>query len=233
MSIDDEKLMAFADGELSASDRIEIEAALEQDPQLRAKLEAHRTMRARLSAAFDGALSEPVPAALNAAAQQPHHASIIDLAARRTVKWSVREWSAMAASVALGLVVGVGAVQQSPPMIATAETGIIARGPLARALNTQLAAEAAGAVRIGISFRNRDGDYCRTFDLTRDAASGVACREGDAWVIPLMSGSSTGGEVRPAGASPELLNAVDAMISGDPLGADAERNARDAGWRSR
>ena len=231
MSIANEKLMAFADGELDAAARAEIEAALAQDPTLRAKVDAHQIMRSRLSAAFDGALSEPVPEKLRTATHERPPAEIVDFAARRNAKWSAREWGAIAASIALGLVVGVGATRQPQPMIATAENGMVARGALTRALDTQLAADAAGPVRIGVSFRNQEGEYCRTFDLTTGGASGVACREANAWVIPLMSGSATGGEVRTAGASSDILNAVDAMIAGEPLGANAERSARDSGWR--
>jgi len=231
MSVDEEKLMAFADGELTGAERAEMEAALEQDSALRERVEAHLAMRGRLSSAFDGALSEPVPQHLLEAAQKPHQAEVVDLAARRAAKWSFREWGAMAASIALGLVIGVGTMQQSQPMFTTADNGVVARGALSQALDTQLASDQAAAVRIGLSFRNQDGDYCRTFDLTEAGASGVACREDAGWAIPLMSGSATGGEVRQAAASTAVLNAVDAMIAGEALDADAERAARDGGWR--
>ena len=115
--------------------------------------------------------------------------------------------------------------------VATAANGLQAQGALSQALNTQLASDEAGAVRIGVSFRNHDGAYCRTFDLNEGGASGVACRDNNGWSIPLLSGSATGGEVRTAGASTEVLNAVDAMIEGDPLDATAERTARDSDWR--
>jgi hypothetical protein len=231
MSVDTEKLIAFADGELTGADRAEVEAALAEDPALREQLEAHRQVSTRLSAAFDGALSEPVPQRLTEAAQMPRQGEVIDFTARRAAKWSFREYGAMAASIALGLVVGIGVLQPPEPMVATAATGLEAQGALSQALNTQLASDETGAVRIGVSFRNHDGDYCRTFDLTQGGASGVACRDNNRWNIPLLSGSAAGGEVRTAGASTEVLNAVDAMIEGDPLDAAAERTARDANWR--
>lgn len=231
MSVDNEKLMAFADGELTGAERAEIETALEQDAVLRERVEAYRAMRGRLSSAFDSALDEPVPQHLLDAAQKPRQAEVIDFAERRAAKWSFREWGAMAASVALGLVIGVGTMQQSQPLIATAGNGVVARGALSQALDTQLASDDAGAVRIGVSFRNQDGGYCRTFDLTQGGASGVACRNNNGWAIPIMSSSATGGEIRQAGASAEVLAAVDAMIAGDPLDAEAERAARDGDWR--
>lgn len=232
--IDDDKLMAFADDELPAAERAEIEAALAEDEGLREKLAAHRRLRARLSGAFDGALDEPVPERLRAAAQAaPKSAEVVNLAERRAArpKWSAREWGAMAASVAAGLFVGVGVMNtQAPPIVAT-ENGLVARGALDRALDTQLASDEAGAVRIGLSFRAEDGGYCRTFDLTRSDTSGLACRNGDAWSVAMTAAHAGGGEVRMAGGAEEVLAAVDAMIAGDPLDAGAERAARDGRWR--
>ena len=143
----------------------------------------------------------------------------------------MREWGAIAASTVLGVVLGVGVMSANAPMIAPADGGLAARGALARALDTQLAADQAGAVRIGLSFERADGGYCRTFDLAADNTSGLACREGEDWRIALTARSPGGGELRQAGATPEILAAVDAIIEGDVLDAEAERAARDANWR--
>lgn len=229
MSVDDERLMAFADGELSGAERAKVEAALAQDASLREKLAAHQRLRARLSSAFDGALDEPVPAALLAAAEKPRTAEVVSLAERRTARWSVREWGAMAASVVLGLFVGVGVMSTQAPLIAPSESGLVARGALARALETQLASDEAGAVRIGLSFRDADGRYCRTFDLTEGGTAGLACREGDAWNVAMTAAGAGGGEVRTA-ASGAILDVVDTMIAGEPLDSAGETQARDAGW---
>jgi hypothetical protein len=232
MNVDDDKLMAFADGELSDAERAEIERALAEDHALREKLAAHRRLRARLSAAFDDALDEPVPARLrDAALGRTRSAQIVRLAERGAAKWSAREWGAMAASLAAGLVLGVGVMNARAPLIASTDDGLVARGALARALETQLAADAEGAVRIGLSFRARDGGYCRTFALTAGATSGLACRDDAGWTVAMAVEEPTGGEVRMAGASERLLAAVEAMIDGAPLDAAAEARARDRGWR--
>lgn len=231
MNIDDEKLMAYCDGELPASERAQIEAALTEDEALRAKLAAHQALRARLSAAFDSALAEPVPPALLAATQKPRETKIVDLAQRRALTWSAREWGAMAASLAIGAVIGIGAMNATPPMIVARESGLSAHGALARALDAQLASDEAGHVRIGLSFRARDGAYCRTFDLTQSGVSGLACRnDRESWDIA-MTAAGSGGEVRTAGAPNQIMAAVDAMIVGEPFDAAREKAARDAGWR--
>jgi hypothetical protein len=232
MSIDNEKLIAFADGELKGAERAEVEAALAADPALRAKLEKHKRLRKQLSAAFDSTLDEPMPAHLRALIepQAPAAAPVIDLAERRAARWSVREWGALAASTVFGLFLGVGVMHAQAPMVATSEAGLVARGALAQALETQLASDEAGAVRIGLSFRNQGGGYCRTFELTDGALAGLACRDGERWGLAMTAASHGGGELRTAGAPAEILAAVDAMIDGEVLDAESEAQARDAGW---
>jgi hypothetical protein len=113
---------------------------------------------------------------------------------------------------------------------------LVARGALDRALTTELASlpEDSG-VSIGISFRDHDGDYCRTFHMHREASvSGLACRSGDDWRLEVLAAAPVHtGELRPAAAMPlAVLHAVDAAIEGEPLDAGAEAKARDAGWRN-
>jgi hypothetical protein len=232
MTIDDAKLMAFADGELSAEERAAVERALSDDAGLREKLAAHRTLRARLSGAYDTVLDEPVPAQLMAAAQgaPAREAEVVDLGARRRAAWTAREWGAMAASLAGGLIIGFGVMNAQAPLIAVTADGMSARGALAQALDTQLASDDAGAVRIGLSFRAVDGGYCRTFELTERGTSGVACRDTNGWDVAMTAAAGAQGEIRMAGASEAVLNVVATMIDGDPLDAEDEAQARDAGW---
>lgn len=229
MSVDEETLIAFADGELSGDARDVVEAALAQDASLRERLAAHQRLRTRLSAAFDGALSEPVPGRL-ASAVDGQSAEVVTLADRRASKWSAREWGAMAASVAAGLLIGVGMMNRPAPLIAESVAGLEARGALAQALDTQLASDVSSDVRIGLSFQSQEGAYCRTFSVVRADTSGLACRDGDGWTIA-MTAQGGGGEVRMAGASEVILSAVDTMIVGEPLDQTGEERARARGWR--
>jgi hypothetical protein len=137
----------------------------------------------------------------------------------------------MAASLVGGLVIGLGAMNTQSPLIAVTEDGMSARGTLERALNTQLASDEAGAVRIGLSFRTEDGGYCRTFELTERGTSGIACRDVGGWDVPMTAAHGAQGDIRMAGASEAVLNVVATMIDGDPLDAEAEAAARDADWR--
>lgn len=229
--ISDEKLIAFIDGELKGMQEEEhIARALTEDPELHARWQAHVKLRERISTTYEPVLNETVPARLMAAARgAAREAEVVDLAARRRAKWSVREWGAMAASLAGGLIIGLGAMSAQTPLIAVTADGMSARGALAQALDMQLASDEARDVRIGLSFRAQDGGYCRTFELTERATAGLACRDDGGWRVAMTSAHADG-EVRQAGASEEILAAVERMIVGEPLDADAEAQVRDAGW---
>lgn len=229
---EDEKLLAYLDGELRGTEEEEhIARALAERPELQARLDAHARVRGKLFKAYQPILDEPVPAQLMAAAQgAAREAEVVDLGARRRAQWTAREWGAIAASLAGGLIIGLGAMNAQAPLIAVNGDGMSARGALAQALDTQLASDEAGAVRIGLSFRAHDGGYCRTFELTERGTSGVACRDGDAWDVAMTASQGAQGEIRMAGASEAVLNVVATMIDGEPLDAEGEAAARDAAW---
>jgi hypothetical protein len=252
MTISDEQLMAYADGELPDDQRAAVEAAIANDAALAAQVSAHRALRGRLADAFDGVLSEPAPARLtellgaappaaaSSAAQPSEDAPrVISLEEKREARaqerarrrWSWPEWGAIAASVIVGVSAGSLWLQGRSP-IGTDGGTLVARGELAAALSHQLAADAPGAVRVGVSFRARDGSYCRTF--TYQATAGLACRVGEQWSLPMLAQSApaaAGNAYRQAASMPAaILDAVDARIDGPALDAAAEKAAAARGW---
>src|SRR5207253_696626 len=61
MSYSEETLMAYADGELDPAARAALEAAMAADPGLAQRVARHQALRARLRAALDPVLDEPLP----------------------------------------------------------------------------------------------------------------------------------------------------------------------------
>jgi hypothetical protein len=254
MTIPDELLAAYVDGELEGAERVRVEQAMAEDAQLAQRVAQQRALRARLRGAFDGVLQEAAPqrraqAAKLGAPSGP--AQVIDLArvraerarrgsGQRIVK--VRRFT-IAASLVVGLMAGALIQRLSAPGSATElhDGSLLARGALAHALNEQLAGAApSGAeVRVGLTFRARSGNYCRTFALSGSRPLvGLACREQEQWhVLNLVGaeGSSLAGNgqnLRMVGSNlpPTLLQAVNDHISGEPLNAAAEVRARNNGW---
>lgn len=246
MQFPDEILMAYADGEVDADTRLQIEAAMALDPALAERIAKHRRLRTNLGAAFDGVLDEPIPARLLDAAstsQAANSASIADLNAVRAAKqrgakpkrWSWPEWTSIAASLLIGILAGRSALQPSQSsLFATDAEGVVATGKLSAALSDQLSgASDDAAVWIGLSFRATGGEYCRTF--ATNSAAGVACREGDAWKVRALSeaaGNAPGGEYRMAGSElpPAILTAVEGIMAGEALDKEQEQAARARGW---
>lgn len=243
MNITDEVLMAYADGELDAAASAEVEAALAADPALAARVQEHRALRAQLQGAFDPVLDEGVPERLLAATKAPVQAkgTIIDLdqvrqkrAVTPTRHWSLPQWAAIAASLVIGLFIGQRALQGNDP-IAMRNGELVATGTLADALTTHLSSDAAGEHRIGLTFRTKQGEYCRTFaSMEQQPIAGVACRANDAWKVRAVSETqAANGDYRMAGSSmPAAVRAVveDAM-QGEPLTVAEEQAALKARWK--
>lgn len=93
--MEDWALHAYADGELSAEQRAEVEARLARDPEAARRLADWRRQRELLKSAFDGVLDEPVPPRLAAT-----------LRARPGPR-RVSPWLAMAAAILLLLCGGL------------------------------------------------------------------------------------------------------------------------------
>lgn len=64
MSVTDEDLTAYADGELTGADAERVAAAIAADPALAARLDAEKRLRALLGGHFDPVMTEPVPESL-------------------------------------------------------------------------------------------------------------------------------------------------------------------------
>jgi len=244
VTLSDETLMAYVDGELDAAARAEVEAAMLRNPELAQRVARQKALRGRVRLAFQKVADEPVPerlvSAVRAAPAARHENNVIPLRRKPQRRWSWPEWSAMAASLIMGILASQMFVHfsDSTTMLASRGGSVTAEGALARSLSSQLAANqtAKTPVQIGVSFRSRAGDYCRTFSL-RDSSglAGMACRQGEDWRVQVLARgeSVTNGAYRQAGSAvPKAVwQAVEDTISGDPLDAQGEAEAKGKGWR--
>ncbi|RIX32365.1 anti-sigma factor family protein [Sphingomonas edaphi] len=230
--IDDEKFFAWLDGELPVADAARIAEQVGADPALIARAAEHRALAASLRAGFAPLMEGKMPPPRFAPAE------VVDLSARRK-QWGARgsfglpQWAAMAATLAVGIVAGhfVGGRDSSP--IQSLDGQLVAAASLDEALNSQLASsEQGGAVRIGLTFRDKAGGICRTF--SENGATGLACRDGDHWRVDGLFGAAEGQQSdyrMAAGADPRIASMIDERINGDPFGPAAERAARGDSWR--
>ena len=231
MTITREELAAYADGELGEREA-DIAAGVGADPALAAEVERHRRLKAALAGRFAPILEQPVPERLTALLATPREAQVIDFAAateRREVRPALRRWAPWLAGPALAASLALALLWQPPGASEDRATGA-----LAAALDTQVAGEqpSAAGPRILLSFRDRDGAYCRAYRAPDEA--GLACRDADGWRIRqrLAGGATAATEYRQAG-SPEaaIFAAAQAMAAGPALSPAEERAARARGWR--
>ncbi|MBY4638121.1 anti-sigma factor [Sphingopyxis sp. XHP0097] len=235
MTHDPATIAAFVDGELDdlTARRIEREAA--NDAALAAEIRRQRELKDRLRSHFAPVLDEPLPDRLTQLlrAEAAVDTSLAERRAARQARfggqWGAMQWGAMAAALVLGLTVGMQPWGPASP-VAVESGALVASGPLANALDTQLASNqpADAATRIGLSFRAQDGRYCRSFESA--AVDGIACREGEGWTLEQTLRGSPATDYRQA-SSASLAAASAAMMAGEPLDAEGERAARDAGWK--
>jgi hypothetical protein len=245
MIFSDEIVMAYVDGELDDATRAALEVAMTTDTDLAESVARERRLRARLHSEFDPVLREPTPERLLAAAQgtaaKARTGNIIWLERISATRWSWPEWSAVAASLVLGVLIAP-LLRHEPTEgpLGIRDGEVLASGALARALSEQLASNqvANAPVHVGVSFLSNNGDYCRTFMLRdKSAIAGLACREGGSWRLQVLAATdratSGSGEYQPAASSlpPAIQKSVDALIVGDPLDAQGEAAARGKGWR--
>ena len=232
--IDDEQFYAWLDGELAGEEEARVAGAVAASPELTARAEQHRRLTAGLRRAFD-----PV---LQSAAEPPRFgaAEVIDFGARATERerrrnwFATPQWAAMAASLALGLILGAQLTSGGPEGPVAVDGGrLVAASALDEALDSRLASAAAtGGPRIGLTFRDAAGRICRSFIGAE--ASGLACRDGETWQVqglfPAPEGQAS--EYRmAAGEDPRLAALIDQTIDGEPFDAAQEQAALERGWR--
>ena len=245
MKIDEQTLMAFADGQLDPAQAARVAAAVASDPRLAESLARHRALAGALRDAYSGVLEEPVPPHLQALLTgagpvEGGRAAVARIevarASRQARTFGPPAWIAMAAALVLGLAIGALLGRGDDDLRPGADGRLVAQGELAHALETALAAEPSGPVAIGLSFRADDGRWCRSFVREGEVAlAGLACRDArGSWQVPVLGETTVAaGELRQAAAAlpPAVLAEVDARLAGEPADAAQERAARDAGWR--
>ena len=240
--IEDEKFFAWLDGELPPEEAARVEAEVAADPRLSRLANEHRAMTSGLRDAFVRGRST-ARARTAAKLDRPRRKgrrTLQKCAPLRTARKAPPIWAQMAA-LAATLAVGVFAGNAMSGMFTAgssnpieAEAGrLVASAELENALYARLAsAPADSGPRIGLTFRGKSGAICRTFEDR--AASGLACREGGDWRIRSLfqtpEGQATDYRMA-SGPDPQLMEAVDAAIDGEPFDEAQEKAAAERGWK--
>lgn len=238
---DEETLMRRVDGELTLQAAADIDAAAAADPALAARLETLRSLRALAREAVPLAPDPRDRDLARLIAAAPARQSIAArLAASVGAAFAPRHapfWGGLAAaSFVLGLSFGWLGAGAPRAGFAVEPSGAISDAALVRVLDSRLTADGADAQgrAVGLTFRDAEDRWCRTFQSGQAGLAGLACRDAGAWRLQALAPfQPAAGELRTASADipPPVLAAVDAALVDDPLDAASEARARDAGWR--
>ena len=249
----DEDLMAYADGELDADTRSQIERAVARDAGLGARLAVFTKTRASASAAFEPLLDAPVPDAL-----ARHIAEMVEqddseapsAPDRRNdttgtvIAFDRKRWFAgprlelgLAASIAL-IIGGIAGFAISDGIVGPSSDGIVVASvsdpTIPAALRTVVSGdevdlEGGQRFRAIASFRDDADHFCREFELDgvdQSTFVSVACIVNAEWQLQFTVMSASSGRDYAPASSLEALDAyLQAINASEPLSLDAERKA--------
>ena len=226
MTISDDTLSAYIDGELEPQEAERVRALITQDASLAARVERLRKATRLTQEAFAPLSSAPAPLSLRTAAG-------VTPVWRR---YSGHIGAALAAGVA-GLVIGMSLRGGSSDLV---DEQLRASPVIAGALTATVSGEESRWGDMSVtpiySFRTENGRVCRVFHAraSRTDVEGAACREGAAWrVVALAPASARTGAFTQAGSDEPaaVAAAVDALGAGDVLNPTEERGLIATNWR--
>lgn len=286
MTLDDETLAAYLDGELSEAEMDRITDLIASSPEAAARLEALRASDAWLTRQFAAMDRKPIrqntldlienaglskntgldenpslgenpesdPA--NETASEDGTANVVTFRPRSRMATMIADnlsWGhAVAASVALFVGVGTGmqlsapqnghyASQQTAGLITPASPlfDVLERTPSLTAAALDTAGETTAMPLM--SFRAKEGGYCREFQVASATAHSrnVACKDNSGWLIKVTVASAgpapaANGGFTPASTQENALvdSTVLGLMAGDALDRKGEQTLIDHGWRN-
>lgn len=209
MILDQDLLVAYADGELTPGRMAEVEAALVHDAEAWESVRLLRLSAQAAARAFAPVLTEPVPTRLLAAAGAPDRLTSASSHDRRA-RW-LMPLAASLAALAIGLAAGYSfrepsgtaytpaASATSDPLAARFESGLISvldKGSPGGSFAYESEGLGEGRVELGRAFTTGFGSECREFhrEETRAGAlrqdNGLACRgRNKSWSVMILPAS--------------------------------------------
>jgi len=196
--ITDAMLMAYADGELPASEAVSVEAAIEQDPKLQSKLARHQALNAVFDDGFSEIDNQPLPSGLMASIENSEQAEtqVVPSIMSRLGEFfgGLDGWrpTLVAASLLLFAMVA---------FFPSANNGDQIPQQLVAMLDRLPDGSAANGTRIDASYVGKNEQFCRAFsDRPFLNKKGLACREKTGtWTLVASDALPPEGSFMPAG----------------------------------
>ncbi|MGC1470546.1 MAG: hypothetical protein WA793_14315 [Sphingorhabdus sp.] len=226
-----ETIAAYLDGSLTGDERLRFEAEMQADAALAVEVSQWQANDAMLRAAFpiaDGGVDAAMLNRLGLA--EPKKLPI----AANDNRWSWGRIGLAGGAIAASLAVAIVLLQPTAKGLADEQQFQIAMESLPSGQTINLAS--GNPIGPVLTFRARDGRYCREFAGDR-VGGGIACRSEGEWMVEATSarGADTGNsnQIRTAaGSDPAALNAaLDRLGASDPLNGENEKGLISSGWK--
>jgi len=235
-----ELLSQYLDGELNASEALELERALDGDPALRTTLEHMQDIDASLRSAFKGDFTDTVPAHITQ--MLAPQTNIVAFTPRVSGAKAKASWGL---AIAASLMAASGLLMFQQSQVATTDQGMdsliaqeLEHTP-SRADGWNLLADGR-KMRPVLSFLSKSNGWCREFLIADQGVHmrGVACKQESHWVNAVIAPvdsqvSDAAMDYRTAGA--DDVDAVQAFVDSQaddiPLGLTAEAELIEGRWR--
>lgn len=233
MEIDDDTLMALADGEITGDEAARLHSRIADDPDLAARYalfsQTAGLVKAVAMADPAGAVSPELEARIRNIAAATEQENVVPMHSPARNR-PAQSWQPVAIAASLALAVGLSAGLYLAPGGPQPAAGFAA--DLTNTLDTMPAGAqdtlSDGArVTIIASFTDEAGTFCREYETTTPDAAGfvnVACRSGDTWDLRFAMAKSGAGVGYTPAASLAALDAFYASkAASPPLAPEEER----------
>ena len=237
--ITDETIIAFVDGELPPDEAASVRTAISNNETLAANAARYRALRSHIDQAFGSVVREPLPDRFHQLFQDVKPSPIpasFPLLGRWSSAMTSASWGAIAASLAIGVIVGNLFMAPHEPTLdfALYQDGG-AEGLLAVLIKEPSGAPIDGAEIIA-TYQNTEGDICRKFVIGDERrGQGLACRQrgGGDWSVVAFSPAPPPNSYLPAGEMTKVSSpmAFTALLEGfQTVTPEEEVRLIDEGW---
>lgn len=237
MTISDEKLGAFLDGELAPEEMANLRERIAADEELAARVEALAMVDKQVSSAIKQIDTTPIPEKIRELANlldQREHVAVFPFWKRAHQQIQHYAVAAATLTAVVGFIFGQGVGKVEPEAVTHWQA-------IAQALETQTGGKTQpldeGTTMIAnLTFFNQQGEYCRQFSVnTVDArkTQNIACRREGSWKLEAsipVEAPTDEGDYQLASGPGAIDKLIDTMMQGQVLSAEQEKLAIAAKW---
>jgi hypothetical protein len=240
MTISDEILNAFIDGELSTIEMNIVRDAIAKDESVAERMDTLASLNSLVHASESVIDTLPLSKGLEevrkklaAAAGAGHSGNVISFPWWRKVQAAVTMPTAIAASVAavFGFFMNV---DSGSGAAALPDWTAINDGLSQQRSGEVITTKSGASFEARLTFLNHEGEYCRQFyvkPMNAPALQSIACRVGDDWNLRAAIPAGDQGSYVTASSSRALDDILDTMMQGNSVSPAQEKTVIDSHWK--